>query len=604
MQSANPLSPDELLQALARLEASSAFSRADRARRLLCHLIQLAAEGRTGEIKESTLAIDVFGRMSYDPKTNSLVRVEMAKLRTLLERYYASEGAADAIRVHVPKGRYGIEFHTAATAAAENAAPTSLSSRWWRGRWAVAALALAVVAAIAGIAIAARQRSPGNPAGPLIMALLPWETSGPPIAHELAEALRDELAVALGRLDNTTLSLAPLTLEQARSLGVQAAVAGSVRLEGRQARLIVRLLDVRDGSQVWSEAFDRPFEVPVALAREVAAEVTQVARMDLTEVWRMLALPRTCSPDAWRLLLRGVALLDTSQVLEASELLRAATLADRKCALAWAELSRSYATAADWALQPGDSSLTLASEAARRAVALDPQLGEAHQAQARAAALLLRDLDRAEKSFLRAIELDPTNASIRHEYARLVLSPLDRRAEAIDQLSRAAALAPNRREPHLELAGIHIRSRDVERARKHLEAAALISRGGPALCVLRGRLHLTQGELPQAIGEFRAAAAILENGWTLSHLAYALARSGNRQEAEKLEARIRQLAPDAFYSLAVVKSALGRRSEAVNLLAEARRARDPQLVWLRVDPRMAELRNMTGNERVGDSVPD
>jgi predicted Zn-dependent protease len=139
------------------------------------------------------------------------------------------------------------------------------------------------------------------------------------------------------------------------------------------------------------------------------------------------------------------------------------------------------------------------------------------------------------------------------------------------------------------MAGIAIRSGQAARARAHLEAASRISRGGPALCVLRGRLHLAQGEMPQAIQEFRDAAAILENGWTLSHLAHANAHSGNRKEAEQLEGRIRQVAPNSFYDLAVVNRALGRHSEAANLLAEARRAHDPQLVWLRVDARMADL---------------
>jgi hypothetical protein len=96
---------------LARILSSPAFADAERARRFLCFVVERKLEGRDGEIKESTIAVEVLGRSSsFDSKSDPIVRVEAGRLRHRLGSYYEAEGGADPISISLPKGRYVPEF--------------------------------------------------------------------------------------------------------------------------------------------------------------------------------------------------------------------------------------------------------------------------------------------------------------------------------------------------------------------------------------------------------------------------------------------------------------------------------------------------------------
>ena len=96
---------------LARILSSPAFADAERACRFLCFVVERKLEGRDGEIKESTIAVEVLGRSSsFDSKSDPIVRVEAGRLRDRLNAYYEAEGGADPISIALPKGRYIPEF--------------------------------------------------------------------------------------------------------------------------------------------------------------------------------------------------------------------------------------------------------------------------------------------------------------------------------------------------------------------------------------------------------------------------------------------------------------------------------------------------------------
>ena len=96
---------------LDRILASAAFADAERAGRLLRFVVERTLEGHAGEIKESVIAVDVLGRTSsFDSKSDSIVRVEAARLRDRLSTYYEAEGGADPLWISLPKGRYVPEF--------------------------------------------------------------------------------------------------------------------------------------------------------------------------------------------------------------------------------------------------------------------------------------------------------------------------------------------------------------------------------------------------------------------------------------------------------------------------------------------------------------
>lgn len=96
---------------LDRILASSAFADAERGSRFLRFVVDTTLEGRTGEIKESVIGVEVLGRSaSFDPKTDPIVRVEAGRLRARLGKYYQSEGKGDPVLISLPKGGYVPQF--------------------------------------------------------------------------------------------------------------------------------------------------------------------------------------------------------------------------------------------------------------------------------------------------------------------------------------------------------------------------------------------------------------------------------------------------------------------------------------------------------------
>ncbi|MBL8231423.1 MAG: PD40 domain-containing protein, partial [Bryobacterales bacterium] len=99
------------LAALERILTAPEFAQADRLQQLLRFLAEKAIAGDTGAVKETVIGVEVFGREpGYDPKIDSVVRTEVRRLRLKLQDYYAGSGAADPIRIEIPKGAYQVTF--------------------------------------------------------------------------------------------------------------------------------------------------------------------------------------------------------------------------------------------------------------------------------------------------------------------------------------------------------------------------------------------------------------------------------------------------------------------------------------------------------------
>lgn len=102
------VAPPQLEQALTQIERSRAFRHSRRHRALLRHLVHRALSGDHASLKESVLAVEVFGRPAsrFDPKTDTIVRVETRRLRQRLLQYYAGEGRTLPVRIELPVGSY------------------------------------------------------------------------------------------------------------------------------------------------------------------------------------------------------------------------------------------------------------------------------------------------------------------------------------------------------------------------------------------------------------------------------------------------------------------------------------------------------------------
>jgi eukaryotic-like serine/threonine-protein kinase len=147
------LSREEILGQLDRVLSSAVFEGAGRASALLRFLVVQAVAQPTDQLKEYTIGTEALGRDdSFDPRTDPIVRAEASRLRTRLDRYYATDGSADPIVITLPKGRYIPTFRARAVAdgsAGEIARPFASRTLWF----AAACVAMALVASFLFVAL-------------------------------------------------------------------------------------------------------------------------------------------------------------------------------------------------------------------------------------------------------------------------------------------------------------------------------------------------------------------------------------------------------------------------------------------------------------------
>jgi hypothetical protein len=142
---------------------SPPFRHAELNRTLLGFLTTWMLDRAGQHLKENEIAVSVFHRQaeSFDPQSDSVVRVQMARLRAKLHEYYEKHGAPDAVRFEIPKGSYHLVASLLPVAldsqpAAAPEAPATWLERvrhgWTSSRrslaWALAAIVLMAVGAL------------------------------------------------------------------------------------------------------------------------------------------------------------------------------------------------------------------------------------------------------------------------------------------------------------------------------------------------------------------------------------------------------------------------------------------------------------------------
>ena len=114
------VSPDRVKAQLERILASPEFMAGRRLRQFLRYVVEQTLNGRSGSIKQYTVAVEALGYgADFDPQSNPTVRIEAGRLRRALDQYYFTEGISDPIRITIPKGSYTpiiLENHAASKA--------------------------------------------------------------------------------------------------------------------------------------------------------------------------------------------------------------------------------------------------------------------------------------------------------------------------------------------------------------------------------------------------------------------------------------------------------------------------------------------------------
>ena len=109
-----PPDADAVRAQLERILISPGFANADRLSRFLRFVVERTLDGEGDQLKEYRLGTEVFDRPpDYDPRLDSIVRVEARRLRSKLAEYYEGAGRPDPIVIRVDKGGYTAAFETA-----------------------------------------------------------------------------------------------------------------------------------------------------------------------------------------------------------------------------------------------------------------------------------------------------------------------------------------------------------------------------------------------------------------------------------------------------------------------------------------------------------
>ena len=114
---------ESVRQELSRILRSAVFANAPSLRRFLSYIVESTLQNSPAPLNEYSLGVDVFDRgESFDPSTDTIVRVQTRRLRSKIEKYYACEGQADPLVIEVPRGGYRALFQ-AASAGDRGATP-------------------------------------------------------------------------------------------------------------------------------------------------------------------------------------------------------------------------------------------------------------------------------------------------------------------------------------------------------------------------------------------------------------------------------------------------------------------------------------------------
>jgi DNA-binding winged helix-turn-helix (wHTH) protein/tetratricopeptide (TPR) repeat protein len=386
--------------------------------------------------------------------------------------------------------------------------------------------------------------------------------------------------------------------EAGRELRVPAVLEGHYQLQGDRLRVTVQLVPADEASPSWSGRFEGRLADLFGMQDALADELAGALHLELDgRERRALSVRPTRNLEAYQAFAHGVHFwfrLTTPALLKAISCFDEALSHDPAYALAHVGKASAYvALTVAGGLVPAEA-WALAGEAARRAVAAGPPLAIAHVADAYLKLLAAWDWVGAEAAMRRALQVDPRSLNA-HQWNALLLCCQGRFDQAAESARRALSLDPVSVVAHgllglrLTLASDDRRALDEYARVVELQPEHLVGHWGRGVSLVR------LGRSDEGLHELRRACELSGDSPVLcTYLAWGLGATGRREEARALLARI-EASPAAYvspYQRAAVHVVLGETQRALERLAEAARDRDPWIVLLRVDPKLAPLRRL------------
>jgi TolB-like protein/DNA-binding winged helix-turn-helix (wHTH) protein len=458
------------------------------------------------------------------------------------------------------------------------------------------------------------------------LVVLPLEDlSGDPSQEYFSDGMTDELITELGqvgklRVISRTSAMTykgvrvrrPLP-EIARELNVDAVVEGTVLRLGSQVRITAQLIQASSDKHLWAQSYEVELRDILTVQKEVARSIAEQIRLELNpHEQRRLDQPQAVIGEAYESYLKGRFFWNkrTGEGLKkAIDYFSQAIQEDPDYATAYAGLADSYALAGDWkygVLAPKQA-YPRAEAAAKKAIALDSTLGEAHISLAFCLEGFDWDFESAGREFIRGIELSPGYAT-GHEWYGWHLAALGRNGDAIAEVQKAENLDPLSLIIGADLAEELLVARRydeaIKQSRKALYLDPFFANGHYVLGQALAQKHIYD----EAIKELQIAVQLSpESTAFTANLAYAYAVSGMTDEAVKMLNDLKNRSPVAFSSaaeVALIYVGLDQKDQAMAWLEKAYTERfspwvlmRPCFDSLRSDPRFQNLLRRIGISR-------
>ncbi|MGZ8415114.1 MAG: protein kinase domain-containing protein [Gemmatirosa sp.] len=468
------------------------------------------------------------------------------------------------------------------------------------------------VATTAELAAALHPHAPARPRGHAgltrSLAVLPFVNASPDPENEyLSDGITDELIDALAKVDGLRVASRTSVFalkgkpQDVRVIGAlldcAVVLEGTVRRAGHQLRITAQLTSTEDGRLLWSQRYDRRvadvFEIQDEIARTIVGTLRATSFADLASP----AVRRhTESVRAYRLYLKGRYEWNRrtqAGVAAGIRYFEQAIAEDPDYALAYTGLADCYALEVDYRSIPVHEGFAKAKEYARRAIALDDSLAEAHASLAWSLFAYDWDWEEASRAFRRAIERDPQYATA-HQWHAFLLASRGALDEALVEAHTAVELDGGSVSARRSLAWTYYYARRYAEARHQLDRAIAMDPNAEESYRTLGLVLAQDGDADEATRVLEEAVVMPGAGsYTRATLGYALARGGRVAEAHavrvELEAELARgyVSPVAFATLHL---GLGDVESALDWTERALEARRGWLAYLHVNPVMDPMR--------------
>ncbi|GAC1672920.1 MAG: hypothetical protein NVS9B2_21090 [Steroidobacteraceae bacterium] len=383
----------------------------------------------------------------------------------------------------------------------------------------------------------------------------------------------------------------------AHKLNVGAVLEGSVRKDGNQVRITAQLINASTGFHLWSQTYDRDLKNVLTLQTEIATAVTKALQATLlADAAATIEIGGTQNPAAFDAYLRGK---NRDRMNASKENVVARMVAFAEAIRLDPKFAKAHVGAAAAQIEyagnyaPGPEVPTWnqrARENGETAIALAPQLGEAHVAMGLAWERGYLNFARAESEYERALALAPNDTGVLMRSGRFSVT-MGRTESGLANIRRAIAMDQLNPQGYAQLSfALHDAKKDRE-AVEAVNRALQIDADSSDLKNARGMYLLSIGEIDAA----RESCETPKRGWQgMLCLAILYDRLHRHAEAESERAAMQgEFGNGSAYQMAEIYAQWGDTPKALEWLETAYRLPDPGIVSLRVDAMIDPLRKQT-----------